>query len=582
MNVNTNNVVPSTPQTAGNTHRPKGNKNPLISQIGQLPRPEIRHYDHDKKPSAVHPCQTPFKIQFNNQAAQPLSVHIVAASTAIGKARIARLGQDLRTASSVAPLRPSNQHAEDANSVYATAVPGAIFKPSHEAAVKAKTSCHLLQMVGLENSIPESDHVTVPQVIDRVDIGKEYIIIESKGQRFLVSDRYRIPDEVETTGNGMSKTYIMNIQGKTYEFSPNRENQVEFTVQLLGGDSDDEGDEGDIRADALNTSLASIAADVEFDELLDDTFVLIARDSKKYFAHKEGMHVITKGADKLEYVTRGDQQYRVLPIRGKSGSFEVVGKDVQGLIQLKVGDLFGHDRTIPLDLRDDTPAVRAMINRLDTDSFTDAFLATMLLRLADGKIGNLKECNYLFSILPNAAGQKDARDPNCKLQTVLIDLDEALPAVVDVNPPGPKQSLHPVRNGLMGLPQARRPLTGAHKAHAIEVIERMAKTCEGAAAYLEHVATDGPNAPVRKVMHATAYKETVRRFQVVLQRIKDQDFTLEQLMFGVFPNYAKAWDEIGDRSAMWKAEQIGFMPQTAIMSMLRRTASDPGQENRAP
>ena len=95
-----------------------------------------------------------------------------------------------------------------------------------------------------------------------------------------------------------------------------------------------------------------------------------------------------------------------------------------GIFSPEGADLSFHEAVLTLNDVADTQD--AFYRWIPMNYFSEAFLASLLLRPQDWKIESLDESNVLFSTQPNIDGKIDPQDPTCPLRPVLIDLDETM------------------------------------------------------------------------------------------------------------------------------------------------------------
>lgn len=297
--------------------------------------------------------------------------------------------------------------------------------------------------------------------------------------------------------------------------------------------------------------------------------LIILNPEKRVF--RRVLPITESGGD--QYVTKGETKYLVTEDVSQVKLIKVE-ENVEGMVQLKVQDICtkvkiqiseGKEETKVVDvLRDD--AFRSQFyERIDMNSYIDAFLSTILLRPQDGKMLNLPNSNYLFRIIPDSKGDVDPLNPNLKLEIVLIDLDEIMPKANDVyymKDQGNK-AVHPVRNGLMGFPHARKPLTVSEQQHAFEIMDDIISKKKEMHDYLtktylkKESKLDKKKLGILSDQHIQSFDQVITRLEEFKKNHGDS-FTLEQLFFYVFPEYRDQWQRIGERETPeYKALLIG-------------------------
>lgn len=283
------------------------------------------------------------------------------------------------------------------------------------------------------------------------------------------------------------------------------------------------------------------------------------------------------------------KQYYIMPegtqnmvyVRTNKGSVQYYQKDADGMVQEKIDHIAKFDKSnvdrhkglvltpatgnTPLDIKKNSE-ISAFYNRIDTNAFLECFLTIMLLRPQDGKVTDLEASNVLFQ-------KMDPKDPDSKLRPILIDLDETLPAAnawslhPAYNPPDDQHyspvgmaitKVHAIRNGLMGFPQVRQPVTKEQVDAIKERIESLLKAKDDLAEKLEERAG---GSEYFTETHLKALNEVIGKIDKFLTENKDaKDWTLEDLFFYTFPEYKQQWnllDEFTKMSPTDKASIIG-------------------------
>lgn len=266
--------------------------------------------------------------------------------------------------------------------------------------------------------------------------------------------------------------------------------------------------------------------------------------------------------DGNEYVMRNGQLYSL--ISKEQETFIVIGKDVQGMLQAKIENTF----TGPLnssgsvDITTDTTRRRDFFNRIEMNSFIESFLVTILLRPEDGKIKDLTESNVLFVPIPGKDGKVDVQ--TSLLRPVLIDFDETLPKQNDWQAEG----IHAVRCGLMGFPQAELKLSSEQRAFALQHLNNIINQKGQIKLFLEKSL---PKANVEATL------QIIERMQTFMLQNQENEWSLEDLFFHVFPEYKQQWmlPEIKTESRSVKADIIGWLSENGLKSF--REGNDPSR-----
>ncbi|HEV8051076.1 MAG TPA: hypothetical protein VGP47_01170 [Parachlamydiaceae bacterium] len=330
-------------------------------------------------------------------------------------------------------------------------------------------------------------------------------------------------------------------------------------------------------------------ANTDFDE---KAFVKV--DKERFL----GDHIIHQ-KNQVNYVTRNNMDYTILD---KDNGLEVVGENVSGMVQLKVDNIFqkpvGEKKA--LDLLKPSESRDKFYSRIDMPSYIEAFLAVILLRPQDGKVIDLAESNILFQALPNKEGMTDPLDPTCKLRPVIIDLDETMPAANDYTQDpefveqGEKtnKNIHAVRNGLMGFPQAEELLVGKEKQLGVEclksIIDKKSEVKNFLFGFLtqkeqKRIKSHGSvenkenfhSVDIKKLMvekqpgefgedNINAYTAVVDKLEEFIKQNENNDWSLAQLFFFVFPEYADQWKMLGNMEPIKKAMHIGADDPTRV------------------
>lgn len=324
----------------------------------------------------------------------------------------------------------------------------------------------------------------------------------------------------------------------------------------------------------------------EEEDFADESFVFVKTfGNNGYIIPEENQHPIIKEG-KERYVLRNGQKYKVE--KSEDGSYKVIGRNIEGVLQLKVEDICTKAlvkdsksdkmKFKDIDVRVDTPQRKQFYERIDMASFINAFLATMLLRPQDAKLSSLPESNYLFRALPNEKGEINPDDPNCKLEPVLIDLEETIPINNKISQDPDKVQLgtvHPIRNGLLALPHSRKILNDDERLHALNVIKEIIEHRSNIINSLEKFKKDEQKENNKKGVlenqHIDAFNEVFDKLEkFYLNNLDKDDWTLEKLFFDVFPEYEEQWNLLGNQETPeYKAQIIGNDSIEEIKSRLK-------------
>lgn len=253
----------------------------------------------------------------------------------------------------------------------------------------------------------------------------------------------------------------------------------------------------------------------------------------------------------------------------------VISKEEEGMVQMKVENTFDTplNTKSPLDILTDTPARKEFFDNIDTLSFIDCFIATILLRPQDGKIGRLGESNVLFQEIPGTDAKPNTIGLKNLLRPIIIDNDETMPPNNKVSTTifgakkkggkgksgNGKNVVHPVRNGLMAFPQAERVLENQEKAHALAVINKIILHKKEIEKYLETVSKKemAAQSTLFDQDKVKACIEIIDSLEKFVQENEGKDWSLQELFFAVFPEYKVHWNAIQGATAAVKAEKVG-------------------------
>jgi hypothetical protein len=284
---------------------------------------------------------------------------------------------------------------------------------------------------------------------------------------------------------------------------------------------------------------------------------------------------LSKKGDKL-LTERNGQKYEVL--ENKNG-IKVIGKDIKGMIQMKIPNVFTGSGKKALDVTVSSPEREAFYNRIPMDLFGEAFFATLLLRPQDGKISTLDETNVLFSAL-------DHNNPSSSLIPILIDLDESMPVnnhsiSVMSEITGKNKEVNPVRFGLMGFPHARQSLSAAEKNKILELIHKTVDEKMVLIKYLEkYTKKDG----ILNDENLKAFEEVIDKLRSFAKEYEDKNWNLQDLCFHVLPAYKDDWLSLNEKmTPEEKALLIGLHTLAEIQNMPKyrekKGPSRPGVES---
>lgn len=251
------------------------------------------------------------------------------------------------------------------------------------------------------------------------------------------------------------------------------------------------------------------------DDLLDEPFVLLKKTAKKIEV------VPHSGCDQLfeveqeRYVLRDSLQFFLEPANGANDGYRLVAKNVAGVFQEKIHNIFTGENGKVLDIGNSGPTRDTFYAQICQKSFIRAFVAMILLRHEDGKIASLDQSNFLFERLSDG-----------KLRPIMIDLDDALPETNGLKEDG----THRIRNGLMAFPQARKVLEAEQRLNLVQLIEKIGQQAQASRELLQQ--TLGQK-------HAASYQHIVNKLSEIQESLPN---TLEELFFALFPDYKAHWE----------------------------------------
>jgi len=306
--------------------------------------------------------------------------------------------------------------------------------------------------------------------------------------------------------------------------------------------------------------------------------VVIDKDGKAYLSTSAEMSKIEKD-NKGDFILYNGQKYRVT--EDNHDSIKVIGYHIIGMVQSKVENTYTKTEDGEnIDVASQSPATKDFFNRIDSSSFMKAFLATIILRPQDGKVGSLNVSNVLFQAIPNSDGSSDPTDTNVKLMPVLIDLDETLPEKNDystdleISQEG-KAHVHVVRNGLMAFPQVSKALTADQRSEVVGMMETIISKRGAIEKQLSKYAKSG-HADFN-TSHVNATIEIIDKMKAFLQTPPRKNWSLGDLFFTIFPEYHEQWkllDQMrGGMSAAQKADIIGHISLEMMQQMIENEDS---------
>lgn len=283
-----------------------------------------------------------------------------------------------------------------------------------------------------------------------------------------------------------------------------------------------------------------------------------------------------------EYVHRYGQKYEVeaAPTSFAEHAYTVIGRNIQGMVQTLVEPLFigpmGEKGVKPLDILSEQGVNLAVFySRIDMKSFIESFLTTILVRPQDGKIRSLEQSNVLFQAIPDPSGKVDPL--TSPLRPVLIDLDETLPPnnTYSIDPDFTKKGAktHILRCGLMAFPQARQSFSPEEKDYAIKIITDIIANQTRILSCLESFSKKMPSLCDQR--HMTATKEVINQLKKFLQMHQQHNWTLEDLLFYVFPEYETQWNILEGESPEQIASLIGFYPEDKLLDYAEKRLTSP-------
>ncbi len=231
-----------------------------------------------------------------------------------------------------------------------------------------------------------------------------------------------------------------------------------------------------------------------------------------------GRSLLKQSGGSQDMESSDDEKGRASPIPNPAN---LVTQDI-GYMQQKIPHLDSWYNGKEVNITIDTPERAAYFDMVDFNSFADAFILGVLLKMEDGKATTLQETNFLVS--ENAKGDK--------LLLTAIDLDETLGIAKD-NP-----DIAPIRLGLMGYPQAYKSLTEEERAHILSRLQRVAESD------LASILTSGRFEHLKDEQVVQSFQAIIENITHFYNEFQEKPFTLEDLAFSVYPAYKMAWDEM--------------------------------------
>lgn len=535
-------------------------------------------------------------------------------------------------------------------------IPNVVFKVGNENAQKANFCYQLTRICSLEDVVVPAKSGVVKSLVSREDYKASYVKIQNDEGRWLIKDSsekkvsikiiekseketlishkgrmytlvadkekkgcYHIKEEEdeefsESEGE-ISDTEVKDKDSSGYKFGSFED---DFSDNEIGGaeDFEDEVADSDEDFDYETAGLEDYhgtlddkypdyhqAGEVDFDDesdaeneslqeqFGDDPVFLYSHPvSGKVFLlpHQDANPIVQDHG--TDAVLRNGVPYQIVE---KDNTLEVIGKDVPGMVQIKVeGSFFGPSEGKFIDARrTNSPETKSFFNRIDMKKFSQAFLATVIFRPQDGKVDKLNESNYLFqAVSEEEDGTSKVGDPQnlqSKLCPVLIDLDETMPRdnkqsqdpeLTD----GGKKSVSPVRTGLMMFPQSCKNLSTEEKRYVLEKIgeivskkKQIDNLMKGYSVQTITQFTPDRKKEARQVGFLD--EQQVKALDEVLDRLDEfqknhgesDDWLLEDILFAALPEYKKQWDALGDLPRDKKAQHIGFDSLEDLQKNLR-------------
>lgn len=503
--------------------------------------------------------------------------------------------------SAIQPLKPISQ-GETASDVYMTKFENAeiqdvIFKPGMHGVVKNIIAYELARAVGITHAvlpakigkasvIPVGDY----HVYTRYKVGTEILVDHSIAEEDRIKPIVGFEDKdgkiLGKVGN-QNYEFILNENGRyqavetefmmpvglglkpSLTLSPDIDPGFSLDLEQAS-ESDEEVDEGE--APELEEEIVPEMLDPE------DEFIIAYKDGKPFLiqcgedekSDKEILDLVTDKNNKKS-ITLNNNRYN-LEI-SPSGSVRVIGKNVEGLVQMKVNNTYttpssASGRSSPLNILNPSENREHFYKRIDMPSYIECFLATMLIRPSDGKITDLEDSNVLFEALPNDSQVCDPMNPSCRLRPVMIDLDESLPSKNGLVEKEGVDGVHAMRNGLMAFPQAWG-LSDDERNLVVAGIKKMIEKKAEIRNLLFKFVNDKSGPEAFNIENIKACIEVIDRMEAFLEK-PPKDWKLKDLFFYVFPEYFLHWKKLGDLSPEDKAMHIGKHSEDEFEDILNR------------
>lgn len=451
----------------------------------------------------------------------------------------------LKKSSQNQPLVPSNMGKDTVHDVYMRET--MVFKPVKTAADRSETCYGLARLVDISSAVVPAKKGQAT-VIASQDVNLRYEInFDDDGEKTIVV-RHFLDDEVDPK----KKKIVTSSEGikiKLTAVDENEDNEPLFSIEIL--DTVLESESNHLSGSDKHDRLFTIKKDDESGEM----FLELDNDTEE----SNKVHDDDQG----KYVLRNGVPYRLIP-KGE-GLHEVVGQDIEGMVQARVPNVFvGASSQKPLNILTASSEVNKFYSRIDMPSFIECFLAIMLLRPQDGKVTGLDESNVLFS-------EVNPGEPDSPLKPVLIDLDETMPPNNDysqdphVAPRGSADKVHVVRNGLMAFPQALEMLKGSNKEGAVAAMKKIISQKGIIEKFLL-----GRLGKDFKKSHVDACLQVIGKMESFLAEKGDAEWSLQQLFFHVFPEYEEQWNRLGTEPEAYKAMLIGKESDKSIKERIAR------------
>lgn len=259
-----------------------------------------------------------------------------------------------------------------------------------------------------------------------------------------------------------------------------------------------------------------------------------------FLVASSAFNLISQDENGKDVISRYDQQFQ---LEKSEDEIRLVGRDLFCMVQEKIENAVtrSYKNAKPMNLLRLSSEREEFFQRIETSDFIKCWLAIMLLRTQDCKVSDLTESNVLFT----QQGEH--------LKMFLIDLDETLPPANDRSyddelTKSGVENIHPVRNGLMAFPQARVVLKNDEKALIINLIKDIISARESIDTFLRFFIKDlggVMNFQHFNQAHIHACLEVIDKMAAFLDSKTEQDeWTLQDLFFTVFPEYKQQWDEL--------------------------------------